>query len=154
MVIGREIDIKNLTTENITMLGGSPWIVSKRQKTGVPFQIKLMDIPMQIIKRYEPDRISSNLFNFGSHDMINKRIKEVAKLYGIEKRTSFHLNRHLNLSLPLKNEWFTIAKFSTGNDLETSGVPHFSSSCIKSKERFTMTQRYEKYLVKQTVLLS
>ena len=30
------------------MLGGSPWIVSKRQKTGVPFQIKLMDIPMQI----------------------------------------------------------------------------------------------------------
>ncbi len=33
------------------MLGGSPWIVSKRQKTGVPFQIKLMDIPMQIIIR-------------------------------------------------------------------------------------------------------
>ena len=56
------IDIKNLTTENITMLGGSPWIVSKRQKTGVPFQIKLMDIPMQIIKRYEPYRVSSNLF--------------------------------------------------------------------------------------------
>ena len=42
------IDIKNLTTENISILGGSPWIVSKRQKTGVPFQIKLMDIPMQI----------------------------------------------------------------------------------------------------------
>lgn len=40
------------------MLGGPPWIVSKRQKTGVPFQIKLMDIPMQIVKRYEPFRIS------------------------------------------------------------------------------------------------
>ena len=59
------------------MLGGSPWIVSKRQKTGVPFQIKLMDIPMQIIKRYEPYRRSNNLFNIGSHDTINKRIKEV-----------------------------------------------------------------------------
>lgn len=103
------IDIKNLTTENITMLGGSPWIVSKRQKTGVPFQIKLMDIPMQIIKRYEPCRISNNLFNIGSHDTINKRIKEVAKLCGIEKRTSFHLSRHtfavlaLNYGMPIES---------------------------------------------------
>lgn len=103
------IDIKNLTTENITMLGGSPWIVSKRQKTGVPFQIKLMDIPMQIIKRYEPYRISNNLFNIGSHDNINKRIKEVAKMCGIEKRTSFHLSRHtfavlaLNYGMPIES---------------------------------------------------
>ena len=103
------IDIKNLTTENITMLGGSPWIVSKRQKTGVPFQIKLMDIPMQIIKRYEPYRISNTLFNIGSHDTINKRIKEVAKMCGIEKRTSFHLSRHtfavlaLNYGMPIES---------------------------------------------------
>ena len=108
MVVGF-IDIKNLTTENIKMLGGSPWIVSKRQKTGVPFQIKLMDIPMQIIKRYEPYRISNNLFNIGSHDTINKRIKEVAKLCGIEKRTSFHLSRHtfavlaLNYGMPIES---------------------------------------------------
>ena len=103
------IDIKNLTTENITILGGSPWIVSKRQKTGVPFQIKLMDIPTQIIKRYEPYRISNHLFNIGSHDTINKRIKEVAKLCGIEKRTSFHLSRHtfavlaLNYGMPIES---------------------------------------------------
>ncbi len=76
------------------MLGGYPWIVSKRLKTGVPFQIKLMDIPMQIIKRYELYRISNTLFNIGSHDTINKRIKEVAKMCGIEKRTSFHCLRH------------------------------------------------------------
>ena len=103
------IDIKNLTTENISMLGGSPWIVSKRQKTGVPFQIKLMDIPMQIIKRYEPYRIGNNLFNIGSHDVINRRIKEVAKICGIEKRTSFHLSRHtfavlaLNYGMPIES---------------------------------------------------
>lgn len=103
------IDIKKLTTENITILGGSPWIVSKRQKTGVPFQIKLMDIPMQIIRRYEPYRISNTLFNIGSHDVINKRIKEVAKLCGIEKRTSFHLSRHtfavlaLNYGMPIES---------------------------------------------------
>ena len=32
------IDIKNLTEDNITMVNGAPWIVSKRQKTGVPFE--------------------------------------------------------------------------------------------------------------------
>ncbi len=103
------IDIKNLTTDNITMLGGSPWIVSKRQKTGVPFQIKLMDIPLQIIRRYEPYRISNSLFNIGSHDVINRYIKEVAKICGIEKRTSFHLSRHtfavlaLNYGMPIES---------------------------------------------------
>lgn len=72
-------------------------------------QIKLMDIPMQIIKRYEPYRISKTLFNIGSHDTINKRIKEVAKLCGIEKRTSFLLSRHtfavlaLNYGMPIES---------------------------------------------------
>ena len=37
----------------------------------MPFQIKLMDIPMQIIKQYEPYKISNNLFNIGSQDTIN-----------------------------------------------------------------------------------
>ena len=121
------IDIKNLTTENITMLSGSPWIVSKRQKTGVPFQIKLMDIPMQIIKRYEPYRISNNLFNIGSHDTINKRIKEVAKMCGIEKRTSFQLSRHTFVVLALNY-----------------GMPIESVSKILGHTNITTTQIYAK----------
>ena len=87
-------DIKNLTTDNIVEMNGTPWIVSKRQKTGVLFQIKLMDIPMQIIRRYEPFRTDKRLFNIGSLDMVNKRIKAVAKKCGIEKPISFHLSRH------------------------------------------------------------
>ena len=39
-----------------TVIEVGPWIVSKRQKTGVPFQIKLMDIPIQIIERYKSFR--------------------------------------------------------------------------------------------------
>ena len=83
-------DIKNLTTDNIVEMNGTSWIVSKRQKTGVPFQIKLMDIPMQIIRRYEPFRTDKRLFNIGSLDTVNKRIKAVAKKCGIEKPVSFH----------------------------------------------------------------
>ena len=37
------IDIKNLTEDNIVNINDAPWIVSQRQKTGVPFKIKLME---------------------------------------------------------------------------------------------------------------
>ena len=60
------IDIKNLTTENIVEMNGSLWITSKRQKTNVPFQIKLMEVPLRIIKRYEAFRKDNHLFNIGS----------------------------------------------------------------------------------------
>ena len=101
-------DIKNLITDNIVEMNGAPWIVSKRQRR-VPFQIKLIDIPMQIIKRYEPFRTDKRLFNIGSLDMVNKRIKAVAKKCGIEKPISFHCGRHsfavlaLNYGMPIES---------------------------------------------------
>ena len=103
------IDIKNLTTDNIVDMNGSFWITSKRQKTGVPFQIKLMDVAMQIIKRYEPFRTGNRLFDIGSYNMVNRRIKTVAKSCGIEKTVSFHLSRHsfavlaLNYGMPIES---------------------------------------------------
>ncbi len=103
------VDIKKLTTDNIVELNGSRWIVSKRQKTGVPFQIKLMDIPAQIIERNKPFRNGKNLFNINSYDMVNRRIKTVAKMCGIEKNISFHLSRHsfavlaLNYGMPIES---------------------------------------------------
>ena len=103
------IDIKNLTTDNIVDMNGSFWITAKRQKTGVPFQIKLMDVAMQIIKRYEPFRTGNRLFDIGSYNMVNRRIKTVAKRCGIEKTVSFHLSRHsfavlaLNYGMPIES---------------------------------------------------
>lgn len=76
------IDTKNLTEDNISMINGSPWIVSKRQKTGVPFQVKLMDIPMQIVERYKPLRKDSHLFNIGRLDTI-PRIRSTHNKLGI-----------------------------------------------------------------------
>lgn len=54
------IDIKNFTTDNLVEMNGLYWIVSKRQKTGVQFQIRLLDIPMKIIERYEPTRMDKS----------------------------------------------------------------------------------------------
>lgn len=103
------IDIKNLTTDNLVETNGALWIVSKRQKTGVPFRIKLMDIPKRIIKQYEPFRTGYRLFDIASYSAINQRIKRVAKKCGIEKRISFHVSRHsfavmaLNYGMPIES---------------------------------------------------
>lgn len=47
------VDIKELTTDDIVDINGEKWILSKRHKTKVNFQLKLLGFPLQIIKRYE-----------------------------------------------------------------------------------------------------
>jgi hypothetical protein len=47
------VDVKNQTTDNIVDINGDKWIVSHRHKTNVPYQVKLMDVPLQIIERYK-----------------------------------------------------------------------------------------------------
>ena len=46
------VDLKELTTDNIVEIEGDKWIVGKRHKTDVPYQVKLLDVPLQIIERY------------------------------------------------------------------------------------------------------
>ena len=68
----------------------------------MPFQIKLMDIPMQIIERYKSFRKGNHLFNIDNLDSINKRIKKVSVMCNIKKRISFHTARHSWAVLALK----------------------------------------------------
>lgn len=121
------IDIKNLTEDNIVNINGAPWIVSQRQKTGVPFKIKLMESSLQIIERYKPFRKDEHLFAIGSLDMVNKRIKMVAKMCGIKKRISFHVSRHTFAVLALEH-----------------GMPIESVSKILGHTNITTTQIYAK----------
>ena len=47
-------DMKNLTKDNLqTSFDGKLWIMTKRQKTGVEYNIMLLDIPKQIIDKYD-----------------------------------------------------------------------------------------------------
>ena len=56
------VDVKELTTDDIVEVNGEKWILSKRHKTKVPFQVKLLDIPLQIIKRYEKFQTNKSVF--------------------------------------------------------------------------------------------
>jgi len=89
------IDLKNLTwKEIITEEDGSRWISKSRQKTGIPFNVKLLDIPILIIEKYKGYSNNFLVFNVYCQAKINKLLKDVAKLCGINKALSFHQSRH------------------------------------------------------------
>jgi integrase len=89
------IDLKNLTwKEIITERDGSRWISKSRQKTNVPFHVKLLDIPVQIIGKYRAFSKDNLVFNLFCQAKTNKLLKEIAGLCGINKVLTFHMSRH------------------------------------------------------------
>jgi integrase len=121
------IDIKNLTTDNLEHTRGSWWIVSRRQKTKVPFRVKLLDSAYRIIERYEQYRKGNFLFDFSDNQYTNIKLKRIAKECGIEKPISFHCSRHTFSTLAL-----------------CKGMPIESVSKILGHTQITTTQIYAK----------
>ena len=95
------VDIKELTTDDIVEVNDEKWILSKRHKTKVPFQVKLLDIPLQIIKRYEEFQTDKFVFPNLNYWSICKPLKRMIKECGITKDISFHCSRHSKLSFLL-----------------------------------------------------
>jgi integrase len=89
------IDLRNLTwKEIIREEDGSRWISKSRQKTGIPFNVKLLDIPTQIIEKYRAFSNDDMVFNMFCQVKTNKLLKEIAGLCGIDKILMFHVARH------------------------------------------------------------
>ena len=99
------VDMKELTTDEIVEVNGEKWIISKRHKTNVPFQVKLLDIPLLIIERYK--HLSTNRLVFGeiNYWTMCKQLKKVIKECGIEKQISYHTARHLNSLFLLEHRY-------------------------------------------------
>ena len=99
------VDLKELTTDNIVEVNGEKWIVSKRHKTGVPYQVKLLDIPLQIIERYRdyPKENPKSVFGEVNYWSVCKKLKPVMKECGIDKPISAHCARHGFATMALTN---------------------------------------------------
>ena len=121
------IDIKNLTTNNIENRNGGWWIIMKRQKTGVPFKVKLLDSAYRIIERYEPMRRDSHLFDFPDNQKTNTKLKQIIAECGINKVVTFHQSRHTFGTLAL-----------------TKGMPIETVSKILGHTNIATTQIYAK----------
>ena len=80
--------MKELTTDDIAEVNGEKWILSKWHKTKVNFQVKLLDIPMQIIRRYERFQENGLVFPNLDYWSICKPLKQMIRECGILKNNS------------------------------------------------------------------
>ncbi len=94
------IDIKNLTTRNLSQAkDGTWWIHAKRKKTGNEFSVPLLDVPLSIIEKYRGMAEGDYLFKVFSCVTINIQLRKIAKMCGIERNITIHCARHSYASL-------------------------------------------------------
>ena len=87
------IDIRELRPSDIMDIGDSKWIVSKRHKTLIPYQMKLLGIPLQILQRYQQNG-HDKVFGKIVYRTVAKNIKKVMTEIGINKHITMHCARH------------------------------------------------------------
>ena len=97
------VDVKNLRETNVRVsFDGNLWIMTKRQKTDVQSNIPLLDVPKQILKKYEGTLPNGIVLPVPSNQKMNAYLKEIGDVCGIDKNLTFHLARHSNYSFLLK----------------------------------------------------
>lgn len=126
------VDIKELTTDEIMDVNGEKWILAKRHKTGIPFQVKLLDIPLQLIKKYRPFQKDKSVFGEINYWNICKKLKKVIAECGITKSISFHCRRHSFATLAL-----------------SKGMPIESVSRVLGHTNIKTTQVYAKIITQK-----
>ena len=119
------IDIKELKPSDVVTINGGTWIVSRRHKTQIPFQVKLLNIPLEILNRYHYE--GQTIFPPMEYRTMAKRIHRVMDECGFRKHITMHCARHSFAILALNN-----------------GVPIESVSRILGHTNITTTQIYAK----------
>ena len=86
------IDIKTLTNEHFEADNeGRRWIKKCREKTGVLSRIPVLPIAQSILNKYSGGKVLLPLQHSAD---VNRNLKDIAVLCGIDKRICFHTSRH------------------------------------------------------------
>lgn len=121
------IDAKKLErSQLIQWPDGNWWLTLYRTKTKVPVNVRLLDIPLAILKKYEGKTRGDLLLPVPSNQKCNEYLKEMAELCGIHKNITFHVARHT---------------FATSITLG-NGVPIESVSKMLGHTKISTTQIY------------
>ncbi|MBT0549579.1 site-specific integrase [Riemerella anatipestifer] len=128
------IDLKNLTKENFSVgMDGALWLKTQREKTKVAVSIPMLEIPLQILKKYENHLKCINtsmVLPVPSNQKMNEYLKEISALCDLDFDLTFHTARHT---------------FATTVTL-SNGVPLETVSKMLGHTNIRMTQHYAKVL--------
>lgn len=84
-----------LSKEHLSLADdGTWWIRSSRRKTGVEFEIPLLDLPLHIMEKYRDTAPDGKLLPMYSNSTMNLNLKRIAKLCDIDCPLVFHAGRH------------------------------------------------------------
>ena len=123
-------DIYDLTKENLKNgVDNNLWIMSQRNKTGIKFNVRLLDIPLMILDKYEGKQENGKLLPVISNQNTNEYLHEIAELCNIKKKITFHVARHTFATLCL-----------------TEGMPIESISKMLGHSNITTTQIYARII--------
>ena len=119
-------DMCLLTKSNLCSAeDGTWWIKSARQKTKIEFEIPLLDLPLQILKKYSDTAPDDKLLPMYCNSMLNHYLKEIAQICHINRPLVFHAARHtyateitLSHGVPLE----TVSKMLGHSQIETTQI--------------------------------
>lgn len=124
------IDIKKLKWSNIqSFFDGHQWIISRRKKSDVASNVRLMEIPKRIIEKYRGVTRNEYIFPMPSNATCNNHISKLITEADIltEHKVTFHTARHTFATMFL-----------------TEGVPLESLSKMMGHKNISTTQIYAK----------
>lgn len=102
-------DLRNLTERNLAQAeDGTWWIHSARQKTGTPFHVPLLELPLELIEKYRGIAKNGRLFPMYSCSKTNIYLKRIAEACGIRRRVTFHQAKHYLVTVPKYDGFCTI----------------------------------------------
>lgn len=88
-------DIKNLRKEQVLSdSGGNQWISIKRKKTNTESIVPLLDIPKEIIRKYEGTGEDGRVFKMLCMNVVCSYTKQIGKLCKLKSKLTFHQSRH------------------------------------------------------------
>ena len=88
-------DIKSLRKEQILSdSGGNQWISIKRKKTNTESVVPLLDIPKEIIRKYEGTGEDGKVFKMLCMNVVCSYTKQIGKLCKLSDKLTFHQSRH------------------------------------------------------------
>lgn len=119
-------DMRLLTKDNLSCAeDGTWWIRSARQKTKVEFEIPLLDLPLQILKKYRDAAPGNRLLPMYCNSTLNFYLKEIARICDIDRPLVFNAARHtyateitLSHGVPLE----TVSKMLGHSRIETTQI--------------------------------
>ena len=120
------IDIRELSSSDIVKLENSTWIVSKRHKTKIPYQVKLLEYPLSILHHYQRYG-QEKIFGRIEYRTLAYHIKKIMDEMGFNKSITMHCARHSFAVLAINK-----------------GMPIESLSRILGHSNITTTQIYAK----------